>query len=1266
MRRKWKRWGVSLLLMGCTFWSTYAAEPASSTEMRTESVMNEEADPGALPQETILIYMVGSNLESKNGSATADLKEILNSGLNVREKRVLIFTGGALQWHSDIPNDRNTIQQVTEGEQGLILEKIWENESAMSMGDSAALTEFINYSTDKYPSENYSLIFWDHGSGPVQGFGYDELFEGDQLSLAEIQEALDQTIFGRERKLSWIGFDACLMASLEVAKAVEPYAEYMIASQEVEPGDGWDYSFLSEGVQNIPETASHIVDSYVSYYHQQEMVAEVTLSCVDLRKIPDLSDELGMLFSKMTEGLGRGTYPKLAKGRAGLRNFGETSSGGAEKGPDLVDLYTLAASLEEDYPTESSRVKKLLEDTVIYRSADIEEAMGLSVYYPYNNLDYYLSYGQKSLYKQLEQSQLGSQKQDSQSVPEKDTQQENAPYITYMTRFVEELQSGAGTAEWVSGNEKRTEQEYQMILTEEQRDMLSYAALSIWCVIPEEDSADNPGYMPLVQTSYLTPDQKGILRVNLDQKYYILAGDHGEKAILPVSQTGKERRKKIFSTSTLVAHVGNELSAIEEPSARITANFSTSLSGENPMMQRIFESGQKDSGILGNRMDVDLTEWSRVGSVLPAWVPTYGEDGRLLPISEWEIKDRTYVFGVPIDGQISVEEQSCLETTDMLLYGHIRCVDIYGNSYSSNLFSLNEQNVEFPKELSTNTEQGTMTWELHSDENTAVLTSYSGEDTDLVIPETVEGYQVTKIDGNAFRRGAKTLQKITIPRTVKRLETDTLMTWGDLETVLLPAEIEYLEPGVFGIGLPLKKIEFYDSENNISEEGLFYKISDDAVFSKDGKSLLAVLNGNTIRKYTVPEGVERIEDFAFWSIDFLTDIEFPETLESIGNYAFAGCDGLREIRLPDSLRRIGHRAFSMEGSYGLSGTGGNGIGVSLGKNLSFIGEGAFLEYPLEAFTVSEENLTYSSLDGLLVNKKGDTLLAFPRGRTGVYRMPEGITYLADGCLPQNSELEELILPDSLQRISDTIGGVMLPRHLQKLSIGKNLKNIPSFFLSDSTMDIQISEENPYLKMKEELLLSKDGTVLFWVLPKVSLQEVAVPEGVTTIVQISSTLREQIRKLSLPSTYTEIDETLFDDDWKKLEQIDVAEDNPKLSSQNGLLLSKDQTALIKCPSYRDTIEIPETVTTIRAKAIYGTLNVSELVIPEGVEVIREKNFYMNFGEKDATIDIWFPDSLREISAGTFNYNWVTYRIHAKEGSVGQMAAEYFGLEFIPVI
>ena len=163
----------------------------------------------------------------------------------------------------------------------------------LNMGDPQNLTDFIDWSTTNHAAENYALVIWDHGGG-LSGIAWDDTSNHDNLSMAEIKSAIENTqVFSSSNKLDLIGFDACLMQTFEVGYELSELADVMVASQETEPGDGWDYqAFLSELADNpyaSNETLGrYIVETYDAWYDS----SSETLSSVDLSGYQAIDDAI--------------------------------------------------------------------------------------------------------------------------------------------------------------------------------------------------------------------------------------------------------------------------------------------------------------------------------------------------------------------------------------------------------------------------------------------------------------------------------------------------------------------------------------------------------------------------------------------------------------------------------------------------------------------------------------------------------------------------------------------------------------------------------------------------------------------------------------------------------------------------------------------------------------------------------------------------------------------------------------------------------------
>ena len=342
---------------------------------------------------TLMIYVCGSNLESSYGSASSDLQEMIDSGGPGEDVSVLVMTGGTRYWAMGYDPAECQIQELRR--RGL--RTVWRNDAA-SMGASATLTALLRYGMENRPADDYALILWDHGGGPLEGVCWDELFSLDHLTLEELQQGIEDAGLGR--KLSFIGFDACLMGSLEVASALAPYADYMIASQETEPAAGWNYSFLpglSEDLTPV-DTARRIVDGYME---AQVLQGEtLTLACLDLAKVRDAVNALGDCFAAKANDMSADKFVELAGERAQTAGFGAPLKAFGEGGYDMVDLKDLTQQMD---PSDAAGQKLLsaLSDLVAYSRSNREGANGVSVYHPCFNKDKYRS-AWRSDYKKLD------------------------------------------------------------------------------------------------------------------------------------------------------------------------------------------------------------------------------------------------------------------------------------------------------------------------------------------------------------------------------------------------------------------------------------------------------------------------------------------------------------------------------------------------------------------------------------------------------------------------------------------------------------------------------------------------------------------------------------------------------------------------------------------------------------------------------------------------------------------------------------------------
>ncbi len=368
----------------------YAVNPEDDAEDENEDNKPEYPDGFELAGvdgvagETIMVYMVGSDLESEYGNATLDMEEMMASDFDTENNNLVIYTGGAADWqYEEITTNRNYTFILNEDNEFQIMQSTL----SKNMGEKDTLSGFINYCLDNFESEHYSLILWNHGAGPVFGFGLDENYQ-DLLTLEEMEAAFEESVGTQGKKLEWVGFDACLMNSMEIAEVLSPYANYMIASQETEPGFGWDYSFLSavsDKTIDGDEMGRMIIDQYVLYFETifeiyPKSYCDLTLSCIDLNKFETAEAKLDSFFGAMNTDLTVATYPELVRKREHTKDFG-TYASSFDYG--MVDVIHLLNQIAPD-DAKAEEAIEAIEAMVVYSRANMSNANGISICYPYS------------------------------------------------------------------------------------------------------------------------------------------------------------------------------------------------------------------------------------------------------------------------------------------------------------------------------------------------------------------------------------------------------------------------------------------------------------------------------------------------------------------------------------------------------------------------------------------------------------------------------------------------------------------------------------------------------------------------------------------------------------------------------------------------------------------------------------------------------------------------------------------------------------------
>lgn len=335
---------------------------------------------------TLMLYLIGSDLESQSGMATSDLNEILHADLTNENLNIIVQTGGTKRWANNVMSSRN-IERWQATSRGL---SRMDTLRSADMTKPEVLSSFIQYAAKAAPADRYMLILWDHGGGSVTGYGRDELYPNGTMDTAEVAKALK----AGGVKFDFVGFDACLMATLENAMALEPYADYLIASEESEPGTGWYYtnwlsdlsantstSTLQLGKRLLDDFTSKSASAMSGYYGIGSYGAQTTLSLIDLAELHGtLPEALTNFGNDLQATLTSDHFQDVATARSSSKEFAASSR------LDQVDVVDFCKKLGSDKATALANV---VQNAVKYNRANgISDSYGLSMYFPNSNLRY--------------------------------------------------------------------------------------------------------------------------------------------------------------------------------------------------------------------------------------------------------------------------------------------------------------------------------------------------------------------------------------------------------------------------------------------------------------------------------------------------------------------------------------------------------------------------------------------------------------------------------------------------------------------------------------------------------------------------------------------------------------------------------------------------------------------------------------------------------------------------------------------------------------
>ncbi len=496
---------------------------------------------------------------------------------------------------------------------------------------------------------------------------------------------------------------------------------------------------------------------------------------------------------------------------------------------------------------------------------------------------------------------------------------------------------------------------------------------------------------------------------------------------------------------------------------------------------------------------------------------------------------------------------------------------------------------------------GDYTYTVNEDGTTATITKYNGSDSEVIIPETLDGYTVTIIGDSAFF-DCTSLISVVVSDGITSVGNSAFESCENLKNVTIGNGVTVIYDYAFDFCSSLVNLEL----------------------------------GNSL---------ERICTSAFSSCESLVSVTLPNSLTYIGVTAFSWCDKLVDINIPNGVTHIGNSAFHHCHSL---------TNIIIPESVIYIGVSVFSYcYSLINISVNEKNQYFTDENGVLFDKNRETLVYYPANMPATsYSIPENVNNIAMAAFSSSQNLISVTIPNSVTNIDES--AFKGSKNLTSITIPNSVVQLGAGIFDGCSSLSDVSLGTGITVISESLFYGCT-----------SLETITIPDTINTIKIMAFGYCSSLKDIKIGEGIIEVGSYAFyecnslsnvhyggsKENWQKI----------TISSGNELLqgatkkyncnyiykVNSDGTTatLIKYSGQGKDVNIPATIdgytiTAIGESAFYENESINSAILPDSVTKIGAQAFY---GCSDLT-SISIPNSVSSIGDSAFsNCNSLQYMI-----------------------